>query len=106
MEESDQDVLPSMQQSAATEADNARVRSYSIFSYGSIDSHHGDQLATEAATAVKTVCAPMLVEFVGTFFLCLVVSVGGESDHAMMKPLAIGGILVGMVFMGGPGIGL
>ncbi|GAB5357302.1 hypothetical protein AAMO2058_000362600 [Amorphochlora amoebiformis] len=42
--------------------------------------------------------APLLIEFIGTFFLGLTICL---SSSSYLAPLAIGGILMSMVFMGG-----
>lgn len=42
-----------------------------------------------------------VTEFIGTFFLCLTIGLTVTTGHPM-APLAIGGVFVSMVYMGGP----
>ena len=42
-----------------------------------------------------------LVEFIGTFFLVLVICLTGKDGGNMMAPIAIGAVLMVMVYMGG-----
>mmetsp|Transcript_2276 Transcript_2276/g.3220 ORF Transcript_2276/g.3220 Transcript_2276/m.3220 type:complete len:463 (-) Transcript_2276:348-1736(-) len=57
-----------------------------------------DEKQASSYPAFPELMAPLLVEFVGTFFLCFTITLSSDSALA---PLAIGGMLMAMVFMGG-----
>ena len=45
--------------------------------------------------------AKLLTEAIGTFFLVLTIGLTVISDHPELAPLAIGSVLMAMIYMGG-----